>query len=892
MRIRRISFFILLCCLCWNVFAAEYQIKGVVIDKSTRQPLEFVNVLVVGLGIGASTDANGNFLITQVPPGIYRLQASFLGYKTELTPEYRVNHVTPYVQIELEEENASLNEVVVTASPFQKVPESPVSLRVIGLQEIEKAPGANRDISKVVQNYPGVAFSPIGYRNDLIVRGGGPSENRFYLDGVEIPNINHFSTQGASGGPVGLIDADLIRSVKFYSGAFPADKGNALSSVLDFSLRDGDMERNSLKATLGASEVSLSSNGHIGNKTSYLVSVRQSYLQALFKILGLPFLPAYTDASFKIKTRFDSHNELTLLGLGGIDRMKLNLGIEGEDAEYMLSYLPEINQETYTVGGVYRHYSQRHVQSIVLSQSYLNNRNVKYRDNDESSEENLTLRLGSIEQETKLRMENTSSWSVWKVKAGFDLNYSRYKSNEYRKVFANALREYDYHTDLSLWRWGMFASVDYAAPDKSFTASMGVRTDGNNYSDKMKELWRQLSPRLSVSYRLIEGLTLSGHVGLYYQLPSYTALGFKGEEGEYVNRHLDYISVSQESLGLSWTPNENMELSVEGFYKLYGHMPFSLSDQIPLSCKGNDYGTIGNEALSSEAKGRSYGVELMFKWLLAQKLNLSSSLTIFKSEFKDGEQGSYVPSAWDNRFILNMSGTYNFPKHWSLGAKVSCIGGSPYTPYDVEKSSLVEAWNVQGRAYYDYSRYNQERLPVFGQLDVRVDKTFYLKKCMLGFYLDIQNITASKLRQPDALMSTGQIENPSAPLSEQRYVMKSSGRRVARYSPRWELPLSIKLGRYKKNDLSFCLWKDRSFFLCVRRFTVTYEYSSPNFISASLTNFRIAFWSSFLQISRAFPCSATRYPSKSCTTTNLSLGVMMILSLQLYSNALLCVVTF
>lgn len=744
-----------------------------VIDKSTRQPLEFVNVLVVGLGIGASTDANGNFLITQVPPGIYRLQASFLGYKTELTPEYRVNHVTPYVQIELEEENASLNEVVVTASPFQKVPESPVSLRVIGLQEIEKAPGANRDISKVVQNYPGVAFSPIGYRNDLIVRGGGPSENRFYLDGVEIPNINHFSTQGASGGPVGLIDADLIRSVKFYSGAFPADKGNALSSVLDFSLRDGDMERNSLKATLGASEVSLSSNGHIGNKTSYLVSVRQSYLQALFKILGLPFLPAYTDASFKIKTRFDSHNELTLLGLGGIDRMKLNLGIEGEDAEYMLSYLPEINQETYTVGGVYRHYSQRHVQSIVLSQSYLNNRNVKYRDNDESSEENLTLRLGSIEQETKLRMENTSSWSVWKVKAGFDLNYSRYKSNEYRKVFANALREYDYHTDLSLWRWGMFASVDYAAPDKSFTASMGVRTDGNNYSDKMKELWRRLSPRLSVSYRLVEGLTLSGHVGLYYQLPSYTALGFKGEEGEYVNRHLDYISVSQESLGLSWTPNENMELSVEGFYKLYGHMPFSLSDQIPLSCKGNDYGTIGNEALSSEAKGRSYGVELMFKWLLAQKLNLSSSLTIFKSEFKDGEQGSYVPSAWDNRFILNMSGTYNFPKHWSLGAKVSCIGGSPYTPYDVEKSSLVEAWNVQRRAYYDYSRYNQERLPVFGQLDVRVDKTFYLKKCMLGFYLDIQNITASKLRQPDALMSTGQIENPSAPLSEQRYVMKS-----------------------------------------------------------------------------------------------------------------------
>lgn len=299
-----------------SVWGQTYRVEGTVIDKVSRQPLEYVNVLVVGLAVGASTDSDGHFVIEQVPPGIYRLQASMLGYKTVFTPEYRVNHRTPHIQIEMEEEDAQLAGITVTATPFPRVTESPVSLRVIGMQEIEKVPGANRDISRVVQNYPGVAFSPVGYRNDLIVRGGGPSENRFYLDGVEIPNINHFSTQGASGGPVGLIDADLIRSVNFYSGAFPASKGNALSSILDFRLRDGDMEENSVKATLGASEVSLSSNGHLGDRTSYIVSVRQSYLQMLFKILGLPFLPAYTDASFKIKTRFDAHNELTLLGLG------------------------------------------------------------------------------------------------------------------------------------------------------------------------------------------------------------------------------------------------------------------------------------------------------------------------------------------------------------------------------------------------------------------------------------------------------------------------------------------------------------------------------------------------------------------------------------------------
>lgn len=289
--IKRIYISILLAALGCMIFAQSprYRIEGTVIDRDTREPLEFVNVLVMGVGVGAATDADGHFIIGEVPPGIYSLQASMLGYKTIVTAEYRVNHRTPHIWIEMEKEGAQLSEVTVTASPFQRVAESPVSLRVIGMQEIEKAPGANRDISRVVQNYPGVAFSPVGYRNDLIVRGGGPSENRFFLDGIEIPNINHFSTQGASGGPVGLIDADLIRNVKFYSGAFPANRGNALSSVLDFRLRDGDMEHNSVKATLGASEVSLTSNGHWGDKTSYVVSVRQSYLQMLFKLLGLPF---------------------------------------------------------------------------------------------------------------------------------------------------------------------------------------------------------------------------------------------------------------------------------------------------------------------------------------------------------------------------------------------------------------------------------------------------------------------------------------------------------------------------------------------------------------------------------------------------------------------------
>lgn len=749
-----------------------HKIKGTVIDKASRQPLEFINVLILGLGRGAVTDAEGHFNIQEVPPGIYRLQASAVGYKTVLTPEYIVSTKDLTIQIETEENLTELEGVTVTASPFRRDLESPVGLRIIGLQEIEKSPGANRDISRIVQSYPGVAFSPAGYRNDLIVRGGSPSENRFYLDGVEIPNINHFSTQGASGGPVGIINADLIREVNFYTGAFPADKGNSLSSVLDFKLRDGDMERNSLKATLGASEVSLASNGHLGKKTSYLVSVRQSYLQFLFDMLGLPFLPTFTDAQFKLKTRFNTTNELTVLGLGGIDNMKLNTKLDGEKAEYILSYLPKIQQETFTLGAVYRHYAGAHVQSVVISHSYLNNRNTKYLNNDESSAENLLLKLRSVEQETKFRIENASTFGNWKVNLGANLDYSQYTNTTFQRVYIDGGKTFDYHTYLGFWRWGLFGTISYATPDERFTTSLGVRTDANNFSSGMKGMSDQLSPRLSLSYRLTDGVYLSGNAGLYYQLPPYTGLGFKDNNGKLVNKYLRYMRVSQESIGLSWRPRNTFELSVEGFYKKYDKIPFSIVDGISLACKGNDYGVIGNEALSSTSQGRAYGAEILMKWLIAKKLNLSSSFTLFKSEYRNNKESEYIASAWDNRYIFNMSGTYNFPHNWSLGMKVSCIGGAPYTPYDIDKSSLVTAWNAQGRPYYDYGQYNTERLPAFGQLDVRVDKTFYLKRCMLGFYIDLQNVTNCKFRQPDILMSTGAIENPSAPIAEQRYKMK------------------------------------------------------------------------------------------------------------------------
>lgn len=316
-----------------------YSIKGIVKDAANGEPVSFANVVIWNTIEGTVTDSIGQFEITGVSPGSYRLQASFIGYKPTVTAEFRISNKDMFFPIELEESSESLQEVSIVASPFRKTAESPLGLRVIGFKEIEKSAGGNRDISRVVQSFPGVA-STAAFRNDLMVRGGGPSENRFFLDGVEIPNINHFSTQGASGGPVGIINPDFIREVDFYSAAYPAARGNALSSVLDFKLQDGNKEKFSLRGVIGASDIGFSANGPAGKKTTYQVSIRRSYLQFLFDMIGLPFLPTFTDAQFKVKHTFDRKNELAILGLGAIDDMKLNTGMEdmSEKNQYILAY--------------------------------------------------------------------------------------------------------------------------------------------------------------------------------------------------------------------------------------------------------------------------------------------------------------------------------------------------------------------------------------------------------------------------------------------------------------------------------------------------------------------------------------------------------------------------
>ena len=759
-----------------NLWAQQAMVKGRVIEVQSNEPMPFVNVIVTGTTLGTITDNEGNFKLTGLMPGFIRLQASFVGYHIVISSEFEVSNAkAAFIEIRMEKMDTEIKEVTVTASPFRKTEESPVSLKTIGIAEIEKSPGANRDISKVIQSYAGVLSSP-SFRNDIIIRGGGPSESRFYLDGVEVPNINHFATQGASGGAVGILNADLIREVNYYSGAFPSNRGNALSGVFEFGQVDGNADKLNFKGSLGASEVSATLDGPLSDKTTFIVSARRSYLKLLFSALKLPFLPTFNDMQFKVRTRFDAKNELTFIGLGSVDVNNLNLDIKNPDDQqkYILGYLPVYDQWSYTLGAVYKHFWENSYQTLVLSRSHLSNSRTKYLDNDESLESNKILDYTSQEMENKIRFENNMRMDGFKANVGANIDFAQYSNTTAQKRFYGGnVININYNTKLNLMKYGLFGQISHEFLAQRLTLSAGFRMDANNYSSEMNNLLKQFSPRFSASYLLTSKWSLNLNTGRYYQLPPYTALGYK-QNNAFVNKgNLKYISVDHFIGGLEFKPATAMQFSLEGFLKNYRNYPFSVNDQISLANKGADYGVIGDEEVVSTSKGRAYGAEFQARVRTTKGYSLNLSYTLVRSEFQDGT-GTYIVSAWDSKHILSMTGTAALKRNWQVGGRFRFVGGLPYTPWDLNRSSLIAAWNLQGGPYLDNSKLNANRFGVFHQLDIRVDKSYYLKKMTLKFYLDIQNLynyqsqsTDIVVRETDANGNFLTAENGT------RYVLRS-----------------------------------------------------------------------------------------------------------------------
>ncbi len=722
-------------------YAQTGTVKGRVYNAKTNEPLEFATVQIQGTTLGTTTDLDGNYEIN-ANPAFVRLMVSYVGFETTLSAEIHIQgNQTTFLDIAVPESSTLIDEVVVRPTMNLKKIESPVSYLTVGVSDIEKAAGVNRDVSKAIQTLPGVGATDPN-RNDLIVRGGGPSENVFYLDGIEIPIINHFATQGSSGGVVGIINPDFVREVNFYSGAFPANRPNSLSSVMDIRQKDGSRDRIRTQVGIGASDAAFTMDGPIGEKSTFIVSARQSYLQLLFKFIGLPFLPTYNDFQVKYKFQIDPKNEISIIGLGAIDNMELNTDLQEEGTEaqrYLLDYLPVYQQWNYTIGTVYKHFGNNFFDTWVLSRNMLRNGNFKYPDNDESQPKISDYQ--SDEAENKLRFERSYPDLPVKILWGAGITYSYYFNETNRKIFRNGtLNDLIYHTELDLWSYQAFFQASDTYLNNRLALSLGLNTIGNNFNNNMKNPLNQFSPRFSASYRLTDKWDLNGNVGRYAMRPAYTTMGYKDESGHFVNRNekLKHIISNQVIGGVAYEPTMKMRFNMEGFYKLYANYPLSVADGMSIASKGTDYGQIGDEEIVSSGKGRAYGIEFSGKLNDIKRLTASFTYTLFRSEFTD-DKGIYRPSTWDTRHMLNLLGSYSLPRNWNASMRWRYVGGAPDSPIDMELSTNKDAWSVTNRPYIDYARYNTLRLKDAHQLDLRLDKEIYYEKLMLNFYLDVQN---------------------------------------------------------------------------------------------------------------------------------------------------------
>ncbi|MGB5323017.1 TonB-dependent receptor [Lutimonas sp.] len=736
-----------------NVLAQTGSIKGRVYNEINNESIPFANIVLDSTQIGTTSDEDGRFEINNIKPGIYNLTCSFVGFKTSYLYEITIGSAAVTdINIALTEESALLDQVVIQTNRIEKSEESPLSKQTIGATEIYRNPGANRDISRVIQILPGVATT-VSFRNDIIVRGGAPNENRFYLDGIEIPNINHFATQGSSGGPVGLINVNFIRDVDFYSGAFPANRGNTLSSVMDFKQITGNREKFGGTFMLGSSDVGLTLNGPTGKNSSFILSARRSYLQFLFQALKLPFLPTYNDFQYKHFFEFGDKDQLTIVGLGAIDNFELNTEVnDGEtDQEtiernnYILGNLPVNEQWNYTIGANWKHFSKNSFQNVVISRNYLNNSAIKYKNNIEDPD-NLLYDYNSEEIENKLRIESTkrmNGWN-WNIGAGFEhVKYTNSTFNE--KVINDQVTTIDFDSEFTMQKYALFTQVSKSILSERLSLSFGIRTDANSYSDEMSNFLDQLSPRFSASYQFTEKFSASFNLGRYFQLPAYTVMGYRDNDENLVNKDngITYIQSDHIVAGVQYNPTRYSKISVEGFYKKYDNYPFLTNDSISLANLGGDFGVIGNEPAVSNSKGRSYGVEFFLQQKLSSSVYGLISYTFVRSEFQD-KNGEYVASSWDNRHILNVTAGKKLKKNWEIGAKFRFLGGSPYTPYDIEESSKKVNWDVTQRGINDWDQLNTQRNGNSHGLDFRVDKRWFFEKWALNAYLDIQNLYGFK----------------------------------------------------------------------------------------------------------------------------------------------------
>ena len=728
-------------------------VRGSVKDKNTQEAIIGAVVSVEGSTMATTTDVEGNYKLV-LPVGAYNLRATLLGYTPLIL--HNINVTSGNAQLmnfELESADTELNEVTVTYDKGKSAVATdmitPLSVQQLTTEEIKANPGGSFDVSRVIQTLPGVGGSGgSAARNDIIIRGGAPNENVYYLDGIEIPVLNHFQTQGSSGGAQGILNVSFIEDVKLTSSAFDARYNDALASTFVIKQRQGNPEKHSGNVRVSFIEAVATLEGPLSKKTDYLVSARKSYTDFLFKLIDLPIRPNFYDFQYKVTHKINDKNTITAIGLGAIDRFRFGETRESTpENEYFRRSLPIITQWNYTNGFTWKRLIDKGYMNLAISRNMFDNQIDRFEDAQYNNESKRNFGLKSQEIENKLRLDVNKYVNGWKYSYGLMAQYVKYNTKLFNKVTNPILDAngdvivpgitVNFNSAIEFFKYGAFGQVSKNFFNDKLLVSMGLRTDMNSFMKDGNNPLKTLSPRISFAYHLNRQVDITASVGSYYKTPTYTSLGYRDATGALINKSLKFIQSNHYVLGTQYLPKESLRFTLEGFYKQYNNYPVSLTNGISLANQGSDFGSIGSEPLSSIGKGQTYGFEFFVQQKLVKKLFYVLSYTYVRSLYS-GKDGKLIASSWDSQHLLSGTLGYKFGKNWQVGLKYRYSGGLPYTPFDLVASQ--QNFVLLNSGLLDYSQLNSLRLKAFSQLDFRLDKKVNYKKVSLDWFIDFQNI--------------------------------------------------------------------------------------------------------------------------------------------------------
>ena len=494
-------------------------LTGTILNASTQAPINGATIVVNGTKIGSRSNSQGKFTLRSIPVGIISIKATAIGFEPRTLSDIAISSGKPAtITILLSEKAVQLEATEVEASYFQRSPETITSTQLLNSEDIRRAPGVQEDVIRAVALLPGVNVTSAG-RNDLIVRGGAPFENLFVVDNIEVPNINHFGSQGSTGGPLSLINIDFVREVSFSAGGFSSRFGDRVSSLTNITLREGNEERFGGEINFSATGFGVIAEGPISDKGSYFVSARRSYLDILFKALGFSFIPDYWDFQTKISYRLDDKNSLSFLTIGALDKITFNN--EDEEDRYSNSRINSPTQDQYFSGLTWKHLitgSDINGYALVTLGRTYSAFNTAQRDSNLMTLFNNTSVEGENSLRTDLFLQLSPGTEIIVgniIKYASLLDYDLFLDARFRRNQSGTPIGLDVDSSFTAFRNATHATLVLSSD--AWKATFGARLD---YYDFLQET-TYLSPRLTISYALNQVSTLNLSAGRYYQSPSF-----------------------------------------------------------------------------------------------------------------------------------------------------------------------------------------------------------------------------------------------------------------------------------------------------------------------------------------------------------------------------------